>query len=115
MITLSAIQVRAERWAQRVFGKVTSKERALRLVEEAVEFAQAIDIPHDKILLVIEQVYIKEKGEPKQEISQVLLSALIAAGSVGLNATDGVIEELQRINTLPDSHFRSRNSKKVMP
>jgi NTP pyrophosphatase (non-canonical NTP hydrolase) len=85
----------------------SKRERALRLVEEALEFAQSVDVGADDLRRVCEYVYSRPKGDPGQEIAGVYVTMLAAACAVDVNAEDELAREILRIQQ-PDVIERVR-------
>lgn len=78
-------------WATQTFGPGATlpSERVLRLLEEAVELAQAERLPLDRALAVVHHVYGKPAGLPENEAGDVGVTLLAYCESVGLSA-DGL-------------------------
>lgn len=88
-------------WAKSCLGVacVNSKiERAKRLLEEAIEFAQCAGVNCGDCHKLLAQVYDKPVGEPAQEIAGILVTTLVAAETFGINAEAALRQELERIN-----------------
>lgn len=103
-------------WARASFGDqayVSTPERALRVLEEAVELAQACDVPRDVIERTIERVYSKPKGEPAKELAQVGLTSLVMACNLGENFYGIVEEELNRVQAYAGVYWVNRHRDKV--
>jgi hypothetical protein len=72
---------RAFDWAERCFTNTTllnKTERCARFLEEALELVQSLDLAKDKALALVEYVYNRPTGEPRQELGgvQVTLAVL---------------------------------------
>jgi hypothetical protein len=109
-------QKRMTDWGIRCFGEehiFDSKVRALRLVEEAVEFAQAVDAPQDQCAKLIEYVYSRPKGNPDQELGGVGVTVLVAASSRRKDFLSLVEAEVKRVESKPTEHFTQRNRAKL--
>ena len=103
-------------WAVRCFGREHVQNRAvriLRLVEEAVELAQAGGIPQKKIAKLVEIVYERPPGNVIQEIAGVLMTVNVLCGTLGLDPDDILLAEVRRVLGKPPSHFAQRNAEKV--
>jgi hypothetical protein len=85
----------------------SKRERALRLVEEAIEFAQSVDVDVETVHAVAGHVYQRPKGDPGQEIAGVYVTMLAAACAVDVNAEDELAREILRIQQ-PDVIERVR-------
>lgn len=103
-------------WAVRSFGiehVQNRKLRALRLLEEAVELAQAFEVPKDKIMNLVEVVYQRPPGDPAQELGGVMVTTAVLAGTYGSNPEFFFEEELARVLAKPPEHFAQRNQEKL--
>jgi hypothetical protein len=103
-------------WAVRCFGTkhVYDKEaRALRLLEEAVELAQALGVPAEKCKLCVDVVYSRPVGVPEQELGGVMVCASLL-GSIMSEAgmQEFYEEEVCRILKKSPEHFLKRNQEK---
>lgn len=106
----------AVEWAERSFGRehvYNFAIRALRLAEEAVELAQAYDIPKEKMLDLVEIVYGRPKGNPEQELGGVMMTATVLAGAHGFDPDAFFEEELRRVLRKSSDHFAKRNQDKL--
>jgi len=107
----------ASDWAIRCFGQahVTNKRiRALRLVEEAIEYAQACGVLDHDVIFTAEQVYKRPPGDRYQELGGVFMTAIVAAAAQGWDV-DLVFEtELRRVLAKSPEHFAARNREKIM-
>jgi hypothetical protein len=102
-------------WCRRCFPEQSRNipERGLRVVEEAIEFCQALGVPKDKVLLAVEIVYGKPVGDPKQELGGTLMTAYIAAEILGWEPDDVCEQELRRVLSKSVEHFAKRNQDKL--
>lgn len=104
-------------WAIRCFGFAHVKDkqtRALRVVEEAIELAQATEVPKEKLLQLIEYVYARERGTLIQELGGVLMTTyLMSAGTLNEDPDSVFLRELRRVLSKSAEHFTSRNMQKV--
>lgn len=89
------------RWSQLVFGahfdKFTPKVRAMRLLEEVIELAQAEDVDPDSVLTIFNQVYKKPKGTTWSEFGGVMVTLATYAGVKGYDLEDSFMTEFERI------------------
>lgn len=102
-------------WICNVFGEVTTnrRERVSRVLEEAIELAQAEDLPIERARAMVEYVYSKPPGIAHQEAAGVGVTLLAYCGSVGISADKTEEQEVQRITSLPAKHFRERQQIKA--
>lgn len=105
----------AYEWAERCFGTEQMQSpqiRALRTVEEVVEFAQAAQVPKDKLHLVIDTVYSRPVGNPLQELGGVMLTATLLCMTMGIHPDKAFGVELKRVLSKSRDHFAKRNQEK---
>ena len=102
-------------WARETFGEAAStpSERALRLLEEAIELAQAEGVALDRVTAVAEHVYLKPAGQPEQEAGGVGLTLLAYCESRGFSADGAEERELERVLAIDPAHFRERHNRKA--
>lgn len=124
----------ARDWATRSFGvdqMIDPKTRALRLVEESIEFAQAVGVEAGYIAQVATNVYSREPGDPYQELGGVYVTAHLAASTCAAvamknNGTDApdakwgpehiFVTELRRVlakEARKSGTFAKRNAEKI--
>jgi hypothetical protein len=102
-------------WGTECFGAdhmTDSKVRALRLLEEAIEFAQAVGVDPRKCSELVEYVYFRPAGNPVQELGGVGVTWLVAAEAIGCTAESALEAEIDRISQKSPSHFAQRNQQK---
>jgi NTP pyrophosphatase (non-canonical NTP hydrolase) len=103
-------------WATRCFGNnhfVNRPLLALRLAEEVVELAQAFLIPKEKMIELVEIVYGRPPGDPRQELGDVALSVSVLAASYGKDIESFLEDELRRVLCKQSGHFTKRNQEKI--
>lgn len=81
---------------QEHFEKLKPHVRAMRLLEEALELAQAEDVTSHEAEVILYQVYGKIKGMPHKELGGVLMTVAAYAGSRGYDLEQIFIEEFYR-------------------
>jgi len=114
--TLALKQQQLVAWGVECFGEkhmADKSVRALRLLEEAIEFAQAVDAPKDQCAALVDYVYSRPTGKPEQELGGVGVTWLVAAAALGMQASDALDAEIARIAARPCSHFAARNKQKL--
>lgn len=102
MTETTKLQERIRDWVTSTFGPGPiddKRERALRLVEEALELAQAMGLEQGKALALVPYVYGREPGELRQELGGVMLTALAAAECLDLDAGNACELELARVES----------------
>lgn len=102
-------------WVNRAFGKSLGgniKERARRLAEEAIEFAQASGVSEIEVRAIARHVFEKPAGDPKQELGGVMVTALAAAEANGINLDCAEVDEINRVLSKPLDFFAARQAAK---
>ena len=98
----ASFQQRVAQWMYGIFARATVEgegERALRLLEEATEAAQACGVNEAQALTIVTHVYSCPPGEIAQELGgvAVTLAALCQATGVDLESTaQAEIERCER-------------------
>jgi NTP pyrophosphatase (non-canonical NTP hydrolase) len=115
-MSLPLIQTLVDDWVLRCFGpeqRSDSQVRALRVNEEAVEFAQSVGV--DKALLhqLVDYVYDRPIGVPTQELGGVGITFVAACNALDADASEVIEAELRRILSKPTEHFTNRNKQKL--
>lgn len=103
-------------WAVRAFGRdhtTNSRLRALRLLEEAIELAQAEGIERHLVDHCTQVVYSRPVGDANQEIGGVLATAAVYCECKGLDMELVLRSELDRVLSKPLDHFAQRNRDKI--
>lgn len=108
-------QARTFEWTNAAFGAEHANslpQRGLRMVEEAIELAQACEVNPEQIHKLIDYIYAKPAGDLKQELGGVGLTVLALAGAAQVSADECEAVELARVLAKPLSHFLARNQVK---
>lgn len=104
-------------WCERAFGKqiATSRtERAIRVLEEAIEFCQSAGVEDKRMYRLMEVVLTRPANvHPWQEAAQVLVATLVALDTWGFTAEEQLREETMRILNKDLSKFRARMQEKL--
>lgn len=102
-------------WVGDTFGEanLSPKERVTRLLEEAIELAQAEGIEFDRILSVARFVYNKPAGDPIQEAGAVGVTLLAYCESRGIHADAAEQWEFDRVLAISPEQFRERHQRKA--
>ena len=102
-------------WARKAFGDnsiVSVPQRGLRLLEEAIECAQACGVPIDKAQALLEFVYHRPVGVIAQEIGGIGVTMLVLATACGLSADEEEAREVARVLAKDPAEFAARNAAK---
>lgn len=103
-------------WVTDAFGSecaTNTKERALRVLEEAVELAQSLDVTKEEAERVLNRTFTREVGETAQEVAGLQFTLMVLALRLGLNPVVECIRELTRVRGIPLSHFRNKHANKL--
>lgn len=89
MLTLKAYANAVNDWMEATFEPYiirSKRERSLRFLEEATELVQSLGLTRDDAHNIVEHVYGRPVGEPKQEVGgvTVTLAALTNAAEIDL-------------------------------
>jgi NTP pyrophosphatase (non-canonical NTP hydrolase) len=101
-------------WGLNAFGDsfLNRAGRARRVVEEAVELAQATGVDKLDILRVVDHVYSRPVGEVNQEVGGVAVTLLAYCSVIGASADALERREIDRILNKDVEHFRKRDAEK---
>lgn len=102
-------------WALENFGPVALNrdERAARLVEEAIEVAQAEGLSLEVLQRIAERVYSRPAGKLAQEIGGLAITLDALAENCGLSVDQSANDELERILALPKDWWTRKHAEKV--
>jgi len=103
------------RWCAEAFGQEHASslpQRGIRLLEEAIEAAQAAGCSADMAHRLVDFVFGRPVGELRQELGGVGLCLLALANAAGLSADDAEDEEARRVLSKPRAEFTARNAAK---
>lgn len=102
-------------FAVRMFGPGANNrdERALRLMEEAIELAQAEGVSREQAAGIVSRTYDRPVGSPKNEGAQVALCLVAWAQASGYDAMALALHEMERIEALPPEHWHKRHAAKT--
>ncbi len=107
-------------WGRRSFGEQMNHPgtRALRVLEEAAELAQACGVPAETAKQCVNVVYDRPVGDVTQEVGGVLMTIFMFVRSLGFlySGTDPIhyfVAELRRVLGKSPKHFTDRNQEKI--
>lgn len=113
---VSALTSRIVNWVTTRFGVAVAldrQERALRLLEESLELAQAEGVPLDKVASLACHVYDRPVGEPAQELAGVAVCVLAYAHAANADVLDLARQEVERIEKVDPAISRARHDAKA--
>lgn len=103
-------------WALRAFGPdqmANRPTRAIRILEEAAELCQAVDVDPSVALKVVADVYGRPVGVPRQEMGGILVTAYLFCSMNNWDPEDVFAAELNRVLAKPVEFFTRRNGEKI--
>jgi mannose/cellobiose epimerase-like protein (N-acyl-D-glucosamine 2-epimerase family) len=105
-----------DQWLMRCFGQVADArnpiERALRLVEEAIELAQCESVDVEMLHRLVDRVYDRPVGDEYRELGGVGVCLLAYAAVKGYDADRAEATEVQRVLNKSTEHFAQRQIEK---
>lgn len=116
LVALDAVQSNLGQWVARTFGarlRADRHERAMRLLEEAVEVAQAEGVRPDEVERLVAHVYAKPAGDARSEAGAVGVTWLAYCDAVGAPAADLLEAELARVYAIPRETWERRHAAKT--
>lgn len=102
-------------WAKLAFGEVEATnptQRALRLLEEAIEAFQAAAGDAAQARQLVDFVFSRPPGTIAQELGGVAVTTLLLAAAAGVSADAEERREVERVLSKPIKHFTERNASK---
>lgn len=105
-------------WAIRCFGTkhcYDTKIRALRLMEEAIEYAQAVECDPNDMRKVMDMVLERPSGIPHKEIGGIMMTLAVACHNSAIDPMSAFEIELIRVLGIDPQVFAKRNLEKVQP
>jgi hypothetical protein len=102
-------------WVTSVFGAevlAQEDERGARLLEEAVELAQALGVTRATADKIVARVFQNEPGHPWGEIAHVGITLLACAAAVSVSADEVEHNEIVRLRQIPPEKWRASHEAK---
>lgn len=105
---------RVASWIRSRIGdaSLNRRERAMRLLEEASELAQAEGITAELAVKQLQHVYNRPAGDPRQEAAGVAVTLLGWCAAAGTKLANLAEEELTRIESKPIEQIRGSLARK---
>jgi hypothetical protein len=94
-------------------NSLNRRERAVRVLEEAIELAQAEGVPESVVGALTARVYSRPAGNPEDEVGGVAVTLLCWAYATGASVTDLATRTTERIEAIPVARMRERHAAKV--
>ena len=111
----TVIQKEIAEWVDRAFGaqcRWSRKERAMRVLEEAIELAQSSGITMLECDALSEHVYDRPVGEIRQEAAGVAVTLLAFAEAHHMNLAEVTDEEVKRVLGKDLDELRRKHNQK---
>lgn len=111
----SATQGCVVHWVEQSFGPKTAadrKERAKRVLEEALELAQAEGVSANDAWHLGFVVYSRPPGEPAQEVGGIGVTLLAWGGAANVDVAAAINTEIDRVLAMPTEHWKARHLEK---
>ena len=99
--SLRAFQVASHTWVLKCLGVEAAHDIRVRLhrfLEEALELVQSLGLTREEAHQLVDYVFGREIGEPRQELGGVLTTLGTLAAAAGLDMQDDGERELARVN-----------------
>lgn len=111
---MASLEFRSAEWVRTRIGleHMNRRERAMRLLEEAIELAQAEGIEHWQVTSQSRHVYNRPPGKPDQEAGGVAVCLLAWCESTGNTLFEIAKAELERIEAKPIEEIRGSLARK---
>jgi len=109
-----SLENRVADWVRTRIGPehMNRRERAMRLLEEVVELAQAEGVTFAQAWMQAVHVYERPAGEPKQEAGGVAVCLLAWCASIGISLEAIATAEVERIEAKPLEEIRGSLARK---
>lgn len=98
-------------WVERVFGPGIARnvvERAMRVLEEAMELAQAAKVSREDAQKLLDRVYGRDAGEVEGELANLCVTLLAFGATLGVSLESIERDEIERILAIPEAQMRAR-------
>lgn len=102
-------------WCRNAFGDDQASglpQRGIRLLEEAIEAAQAAGCERDMSHKLVDFIFDRPAGELKQELGGIGVTVLALAAAANLSADVCETREIERVLSKPLTYFTQRNQAK---
>lgn len=117
LIETGALQARCTDWARVCFPDdpiIRPKVRAIRFLEEAIELVQTMDISREKAHELVDYVFNRPVGYPAQELGGTMLTLMLVAEALDLDAGGEAEAELvSAYERIPQIREKSKNKVKA--
>ncbi len=113
--TSVSLEDRVAHWVRTRLGaeNLHHRERSMRLLEEAIELAQAEGITPDQVAKQVAHVFARPSGEPSQEAAGIAVCLLGWCAATGNSLLDLAHREIERIEAKPVEQIRGSLARKA--
>lgn len=103
-------------WAKDTFGPVAldPRERAMRLLEEAAELAQAEGVTVDEMCNIVERTCARPVGDPFKELGGVLVTIHGYAAVKNISIDAALLTEVVRVTGRDKGEWLKKHNAKVV-
>jgi hypothetical protein len=102
MSSINIYQAGVKKWMDECFTPETvtnKRERAFRLLEEALELFQSMDCTSDEAQGLVYYVFNRPVGQPEQEVGGVALTLAALCSAAGIDLNHASVSELARVQS----------------
>ena len=113
----NTFQKAVQDWVDKVFGLLHNSDKASRIhraIEEMLELCQALTCTKQEVLELVDYVYSRPVGEPKQELGGVMLTVAALANAHDMDMYECALTELTRVN-VPEIIEKIRRKEATKP
>jgi NTP pyrophosphatase (non-canonical NTP hydrolase) len=103
-------------WGTRCFGVAHMEHtpiRALRMIEESIELAQACGVDHEQLHKLVDIVYARKRGNVNQEVGGAYLTLRMLCRAFELDIEEEYLREIRRCLSKNPADFAARNEDKI--
>lgn len=115
-LTMVGLTARVANWVHVVLGYdclMNRRERALRLIEEAIELGQVEGLSRSDVVKVTNRVFDRPVGEREQEVGGIGVCLLAYCYAAGIDFKGLTERELRRIEKLDPNIIRAKHAAKA--
>lgn len=117
--SLDTLAAHVGAWCRTTFGDALFRDpraRALRVLEEALELAQALGVRKADAAALVDYTFNRPIGEPAQEVAGVAITLLAACAALDINPDAAIAAELASIEQLATiEKIRDKQRTKIHP
>lgn len=111
----SLTQAAVLEWVGRSFGEACTTdhaERGGRMLEEAIELAQACGVDHEAATRLVDHIYRRPVCLPSQEVGGLMITIYALAEMLGIDMNNVAAAEWQRICEMPADYWDKKHAEK---